>query len=222
MISRDERQGIGMTSARTRERLLARLRAAGIRDEAVLGQIRDVPRHLFVDEALASRAYEDTALPIGHGQTISQPYVVARMTEAVTAGRQPGRILEVGTGCGYQTAILAALAREVYSVERVEPLGRRARRRLQELGVRNVRFKIGDGWLGWAANAPYDGIIVTAAPPKIPEALLEQLADGGRLVIPVGPRGAQDLKCIERRGGRFEESSLGLVSFVPLVHGRQS
>ncbi len=222
MISRDERQGIGMTSARTRERLLARLRAAGIRDEAVLGQIRDVPRHLFVDEALASRAYEDTALPIGHGQTISQPYVVARMTEALTAGRQPGRILEVGTGCGYQTAILAALAREVYSVERVEPLGRRARRRLQELGVRNVRFKIGDGWQGWAANAPYDGIIVTAAPPKIPEALLQQLADGGRLIIPVGPRGAQDLKCIERRGGRFEESSLGLVSFVPLVHGRES
>ena len=222
MISRNDRRGIGMTSARTRERLLARLRSAGIRDEAVLSQIREVPRHLFVDEALASRAYEDTALPIGHGQTISQPYVVARMTEALTSGQRLRRILEVGTGCGYQTAILASLADEVFTVERVETLGRRARRRLKELGVHNVRFKIGDGWQGWAANAPYNGIIVTAAPSEIPEALLSQLAEGGRLIIPVGPRGAQDLKCIERRGGRYEESSLGLVSFVPLVHGRQS
>lgn len=221
MISKGDRRGIGMTSARTRERLVERLRTAGIRDEAVLDLIREVPRHLFVDEALSSRAYEDTALPIGHGQTISQPYVVARMTEALTDGRRLKRVLEVGTGCGYQTAMLASLADEIFTIERLEPLGRRARQRLKELGIFNVRFRIGDGWQGWAANAPYDGIIVTAAPPEVPEALLAQLGEGGRLVIPVGPRGRQELTCIERRGSRLEESSLGLVSFVPLVHGRQ-
>jgi protein-L-isoaspartate(D-aspartate) O-methyltransferase len=219
MISERDRSGIGMTSARTRERLIERLRAQGIRDAGVLGQIRSVPRHLFVDEALASRAYEDTALPIGLGQTISQPYVVARMTEAVVEHGRPGRVLEIGTGCGYQTAVLAGLAGHVYSVERVGPLLRRARQRLRELGIQNVHFRHGDGWEGWARYAPYDAIIVTAAPPETPRALLEQLGEGGRLIIPVGGRGSQDLLEIERTGDRFEERVLDRVVFVPLLPG---
>ncbi len=219
MISDRERSGIGMTSARTRERLIERLKEEGIRSEVVLNRIREVPRHLFVDEALSSRAYEDTALPIGHGQTISQPYVVARMTEAVIANGRPSRVLEIGTGCGYQTAILAGLADTVYSVERIGPLLRRARERLGRLGIRNVRFRHGDGWEGWKSHAPYDAIIVTAAPPETPAALLEQLAEGGRLIIPVGPRSHQELLTVTRRGDQFEEELIGHVIFVPLLPG---
>ena len=184
----DARKGIGMTSARTRDRLVQRLRDQGIRDEAVLEQIRNVPRHLFVDEALASRAYEDTALPIGLGQTISQPYVVARMSEALLDGFKGEKVLEVGTGCGYQTAVLAKLVKKIFTIERIPELLRRARQRLRELDVYNVQFKPGDGWEGWPKYGPYDGIIVTAAPDEIPEKLLQQLAPGGRLIIPVGPQ----------------------------------
>jgi protein-L-isoaspartate(D-aspartate) O-methyltransferase len=221
VISSRDRSGIGMTSARTRERLIQRLKSGGIRDQRVLNQIRDVPRHLFVDEALASRAYEDTALPIGLGQTISQPYVVARMTEALLADPRPSRVLEIGTGCGYQTAVLAGLVDEVYTVERIGPLQRRARALLRQLEIHNVKFRHGDGWEGWKTHAPYDGIIVTAAPPEKPRALLEQLAEGGRMIIPVGPRGRQELLEIQRRGDEFEERLLDYVLFVPLLSGRE-
>lgn len=214
-----EKHGIGMTSARTRDRLVQRLKDEGITNPAVLEQIRNTPRHLFVDEALSSRAYEDTALPIGHGQTISQPYVVARMTEALLSDGVPRKVLEVGTGCGYQTAILAQLVPQVYSVERINPLLVQARRRLRELGLRNVKLKHSDGSWGWREYAPYDGIIVTAAPEQVPEALLEQLADGGKLVIPVGPSGRQELVLLRRQGDTVEKLSLGLVSFVPLLGG---
>ena len=214
-------RGIGMTSARTRERLVARLREQGVRNAQVLNLIRSTPRHLFVDEALASRAYEDTALPIGHGQTISQPYIVARMTEALMADSLPEVVLEVGTGCGYQTAILAALVKQVYTVERIMPLQQRARQTLSGLGVRNVRFRHADGGWGWPNHAPYNGIIVTAAPDEIPAALLEQLAPGGRMVIPVGVQGsAQQLLLITRRDEtRYERLVLEQVSFVPLLGG---
>jgi protein-L-isoaspartate(D-aspartate) O-methyltransferase len=212
-------RGIGMTSARTRERLIERLRTQGIIDVQVIERIRSVPRHLFVDEALASRAYEDTALPIGCAQTISQPYVVARMCEALCAGGQPGKVLEVGTGSGYQTAVLAGLVRWVYSIERLAPLLSKARARLHELRISNVQLRHGDGWLGWRSQAPYDGIVVSAAPAHVPAALLEQLADGGRLVIPVGRAGAQELLCIRRAGAEFVRERLDLVSFVPLLEG---
>jgi protein-L-isoaspartate(D-aspartate) O-methyltransferase len=221
VISSRDRSGIGMTSARTRERLIQRLKSGGIQDQRVLNQIRDVPRHLFVDEALASRAYEDTALPIGLGQTISQPYVVARMTEALLADPRPSRVLEIGTGCGYQTAVLAGLVDEVYTVERIGPLQRRAKALLRQLEIHNVKFRHGDGWEGWKTHAPYDGIIVTAAPPEKPRALLEQLAEGGRMIIPVGPRGRQELLEIQRRGDDFEERLLDYVLFVPLLSGRE-
>lgn len=213
-------EGIGMTSARTRDRLVERLKAQGIRSPDVLNQIRNVPRHLFVDEALASRAYEDTALPIGHGQTISQPFVVARMTEALLAGFEGESVLEIGTGCGYQTAVLAPLVKKIYSVERIPELLRKTRQRLRSLGIYNVQFRPGDGWQGWPKYAPYDGIIVAAAAPEIPEKLLEQLAPGGRLVIPIGPPGRQELTMVVRRDDHFEQVSLGAVSFVPLVPGR--
>lgn len=209
-----------MTSARTRDRLVQRLKEQGIRSAAVLEQIRNVPRHLFVDEALASRAYEDTALPIGQGQTISQPYVVARMTEALLEGLEAPKILEIGTGCGYQTAILAPLVEKIYTVERIPELLRRTRQRLRELDIYNVQFRPGDGWEGWPKYAPYDGIIVTAAAPHIPEKLLEQLAPGGRLVLPVGPPGRQELTLLIRKNDHIENISLGAVSFVPLVPGR--
>ena len=215
----DFRQGIGMTSARTRDRLVQRLRDQGIRNEDVLEQIRNVPRHLFVDEALASRAYEDTALPIGLGQTISQPYVVARMTEALLDGFEGENVLEVGTGCGYQTAVLAPLVKKIWTIERIPELLRRAKQRLRELDIYNVQFKPGDGWQGWAKYAPYDGIIVTAAPDAVPEKLLQQLAPGGRLIIPVGPQGVQALAMITKRDDHFEQVSLGAVTFVPLVKG---
>jgi protein-L-isoaspartate(D-aspartate) O-methyltransferase len=212
------RSGIGMTSARTRERLVQRLRDQGIANPHVLDQIRNVPRHLFVDEALATRAYEDTALPIGLGQTISQPYVVARMTEALLESA-PRKVLEVGTGCGYQTAVLAPLVKSIYSIERIGQLFERAKLRLKELGIRNVHFRHGDGFQGWKAHAPYDGILLAAAPLAIPEALLEQLAPGGRLIVPVGPEGRQELQRVTRRGDDYVTESLGIVSFVPLLKG---
>ncbi len=211
--------GIGMTSARTRERLVQRLKDQGIRSEAVLAQIRNVPRHLFVDEALASRAYEDTALPIGRGQTISQPYVVAHMTEKLLEDFDGEKVLEIGTGCGYQTAVLAPLVKKIYSVERIPELLRKARQRLRDLDIYNVQFRPGDGWQGWPKYAPYDGIIVAAAAEQIPENLLAQLAPGGRLVMPVGPPGRQELTVVVRRDDHFEQSSFGAVSFVPLVQG---
>ncbi len=214
-----EHKGIGMTSARTRERLIQRLVEQGIRDPRVLDRIRNVPRHLFVDEALASRAYEDTALPIGHGQTISQPYVVARMTEAVIIGGIPEKVLEIGTGCGYQTAVLSPLAGRIYSIERVEPLYERARERLRELGIRNARLKHGDGYEGWPSQAPFDAILMAAAPHALPQALLEQLAEGGRLVAPVGPEGRQELLRFTRHKDQFHRERLGFVSFVPLLGG---
>ena len=217
---RGDVQGIGMTSARTRDRLVQRLRDNGIRSAQVLEQIRNVPRHLFVDEALASRAYEDTALPIGLGQTISQPYVVARMTEAMLDGFSGETILEVGTGCGYQTAVLAPLVRKIYTVERLPELLKRTRQRLRELDIYNVQFRPGDGWEGWPKYAPYDGILVAAAAPEVPQRLLEQLAPGGRLVMPVGPAGRQELLKISRRDDCFEQESLEIVTFVPLVKGK--
>jgi protein-L-isoaspartate(D-aspartate) O-methyltransferase len=214
------RQGIGMTSARTRDRLVQRLKEHGIRSDAVLNQIRSVPRHLFVDEALASRAYEDTALPIGLGQTISQPYVVARMTEALLDGFEGEKVLEIGTGCGYQTAVLAPLVKKIYTVERIPELLRKTRQRLRDLDLYNIQFKPGDGWEGWPKYGPYDGIIVTAAAPVLPEKLLQQLAPGGRMLIPVGPHGRQELMLVTQKGDHFEQVSLDAVSFVPLVPGK--
>jgi protein-L-isoaspartate(D-aspartate) O-methyltransferase len=208
-----------MTSARTRERLVQRLGEQGIRDPRVLDRIRNVPRHQFVDEALASRAYEDTALPIGFGQTISQPYVVARMTEAVTVGGTPEKVLEVGTGCGYQTAVLAPLVGKLYSIERIGPLLDRAKQRVKELGIRNVRFKHADGAEGWKSLAPFDAILVAAAPHAVPMTLLTQLKEGGRLVAPIGPEGKQELLRLTRRGDQYMRERLGFVSFVPLVGG---
>jgi len=214
------RQGIGMTSKRTRDRLVQRLRDQGIRSDVVLEQIRNVPRHLFVDEALASRAYEDMALPIGLSQTISQPYVVACMTEALLDDFHGESVLEIGTGCGYQTAILAPLVKKIYTVERIPELLRKTRQRLRDLDIYNVQFRPGDGWLGWPKYGPYDGIIVTAAASEIPEKLLAQLAPDGRIVIPVGPPGRQELMKVTKKNDHFEQVSLGLVSFVPLVHGK--
>jgi protein-L-isoaspartate(D-aspartate) O-methyltransferase len=219
VIDRSRHTGIGMTSARTRDRLITRLREQGITDNEVLERIRSVPRHVFVDEALASRAYEDTALPIGHGQTISQPYIVARMTQALLEGGKPRKVLEVGTGCGYQTAVLAPLVVNVYSVERIAALQLKARQVLRDLRISNVYMKHGDGFEGWAAHAPFDGIIVAAASYAVPPALLEQLADGGRLVIPVGSDREQQLLRITRRGERYEREVLGAVVFVPLLQG---
>lgn len=218
-------RGIGMTSARTRARLIARLREQGIGDERVLAAMLDTPRHLFVEEALASRAYENNALPIGLGQTISQPYIVALMTQALLAGRSalPAQVLEIGTGSGYQTAVLAPLAGRVYSIERIERLAARARERLATLGLRNVRLKHGDGMLGWPEFGPYDGMLVTAAAETVPPALPEQLAIGGRLVAPVGTAGGpQELLLIERKAIGYETHRLGGVVFVPLLGGIQS
>ena len=211
--------GIGMTSARTRDRLVQRLREQGIANLQVLDRIRNVPRHIFVDEALGTRAYEDTALPIGFGQTISQPYIVARMTEALLEGTPLRNVLEVGTGCGYQTAVLAPLVEKLQTIERIEPLLTRAKDRIKELGIRNVRFRHGDGTLGWKTQAPFDGILVAAAPLTVPEALLKQLGVGGRLLVPVGPEGEQELIRFTRREQRVERESLGAVAFVPLLGG---
>jgi protein-L-isoaspartate(D-aspartate) O-methyltransferase len=212
--------GIGMTSARTRDRLVQRLREQGITNLAVLDRIRNVPRHIFVDEALASRAYEDTALPIGFSQTISQPYIVARMTEALLeGGRKIGKVLEVGTGCGYQTAVLAPLVKKIYSIERIAPLAKRAQATLKELGIKNVKAKHGDGTVGWKSQKPFDGILVAAAPLAVPDALFAQLANKGRLIVPVGPEGAQQLLRFTRQGERIEREVLGAVTFVPMLGG---
>jgi protein-L-isoaspartate(D-aspartate) O-methyltransferase len=217
-----ERNGIGMTSARTRDRLIERLREEGIKNPAVLERIRSVPRHLFVDEALASRAYEDTALPIGFGQTISQPYIVAAMTEALIDGPKLTRVLEIGTGCGYQTAVLAPFVQHIYSVERIQPLVQRARSILAELKITNVSVRHADGWHGWRSQAPFQGIIVAAAPEDVPPELYEQLDEGGRMVIPIGARGRQTLLRVTRMGNEFEREELLPVSFVPFVAGTDS
>lgn len=213
-------QGIGMTSARTRDRLVRRLRDQGIQSPDVLEQIRNVPRHLFVDEALSSRAYEDTALPIGLGQTISQPFIVARMTEALLHNFKGDIVLEIGTGCGYQTTVLSPLVKKIYTVERIPELLRKTKKRLRQLDIYNVQYRLGDGWEGWRKYGPYDGIIVAAAAEELPQKLLEQIAPGGRLVIPVGPPGRQELIMVTRANDRFEQESLGAVSFVPLVKGK--
>jgi protein-L-isoaspartate(D-aspartate) O-methyltransferase len=220
-----EAVGLGMTSQRVRDRLIERLRAGspqtpGIADERVLNAIRTVPRHLFVDEALATRAYEDTALPIGHGQTISQPWVVARMTESLFLdGAQPSKVLEIGTGSGYQGAILAALGLQVYTVERIGELLRTARKRFRTLGL-NVRSKHDDGRIGWPEEAPFDAIVVTAAAPALVDALTAQLANGGTLVAPVGAAGGQSLLRLRKdAGGNIARDDLGPVVFVPLLSG---
>ena len=217
---KNKTEGIGMTSQRTRDRLIQRLREKGIRDNRVLEAMRMLPRHLFVDEALATRAYEDDALPIGHKQTISQPYIVARMTEALLTDGVPKKVLEIGTGSGYQAALLAHLVEQVYTVERIEPLYQQARKLLMKLGLRNVRCKLSDGTWGWESYAPYDAIIVTAAAPEVPQSLLQQLAVGGRLIIPVGAQHeAQQLLTLIRTKDGIEQHKLEDVVFVPLVSG---
>lgn len=212
-------RGIGMTSQRARDRLVQRLKEQGITHPGVLEAIRDTPRHLFVDEALAHRAYEDTALPIGYGQTISQPYVVALMTQAVLAGGTLGRVLEIGTGSGYQAAVLARFAREVITLERIQALLTQARGRFRQLGLHQVKARHSDGGVGWPQGAPYDAIVVTAAPEHLPAGLVEQLAVGGRLVAPLGPQGVQDLVCITRTPEGSQRDSLGRVTFVPFLAG---
>ena len=211
--------GIGMTSQRTRARLIERLREQGIKDEAVLAAMFEVPRHLFVDEALASRAYDDVSLPINYNQTISQPYIVARMIEALRDGKQLGRVLEIGTGCGYQAAVLAQLAREVYTVERIKPLYERARKQLSDLKLRNISVRYADGSAGLPEKAPFDGIIMAAAAPTLSAVLREQLAVGGRMVLPVGTQ-EQWLYLVERDAHGFRETQLEPVRFVPLLMGK--
>jgi len=219
MISNDI-QGIGMTSQRTRDRLVDRLREKGILNERVLEVVRTTPRHIFVDEAMAHRAYEDTALPIGHGQTISQPYIVARMTEILLEGGVPDVVLEVGTGSGYQSAILSRLVPKVYTVERISALLQKAREAHRKMGLMNVFSKHSDGSWGWEPNAPYQAIMVTAAPQSVPPSLLEQLAVGGRLIIPVGTKdGVQQLKLYVRTNEGIEETTQESVRFVPLLDG---
>ena len=220
-MSQFDLQGIGMTSQRTRDRLVKRLRDQGITNQRVLDVIGATPRHIFIDEALSHRAYEDTALPIGHGQTISQPFIVALMTQALL-NKPRERVLEIGTGSGYQAAILAALVKRVYTVERIAPLIERARERFRALHLRNIRLKYDDGNLGWPEQGPFDGIIVTAAARSVPEALIEQLAVGGRMVIPVGDDAAQQLRIIDNTPDGNREESLEYVRFVPLLRGTVS
>jgi len=212
------RAGIGMTSARTRGRMIERLREQGISDTMVLAAMGVVPRHLFIDEALASRAYEDTALPIGFGQTISSPYIVARMTELARNGRQLHRVLEVGAGCGYQAAVLGQVAREVVSIERIAALVGQTRKRQRELRLHNIKLKHGDGMQGYAEGAPYDAIIIAAAFGSVPEILKQQLADGGRLVMPLGDEN-QVLLVVTRKGDDFRDEKFEAVKFVPLLPG---
>lgn len=212
-------RGTGMTSQRARDRLVERLAAEGIRDRRVLDVMRQLPRHLFIDEALASRAYEDTALPIGQGQTISQPWVVARMTEALIEPKLPRRVLEIGTGSGYQCAVLAMLVERVHTVERIDELLRNARRRFRKLGLSNIRSRHDDGRLGWPEEGPFDAIIVTAAGAALEPALLDQLAPDGCLVAPVGPPGRQNLLRVRAGEEGLVSETLGAVSFVPLLGG---
>lgn len=213
-------QGIGMTSQRTRQRLVDRLSAEGISNQAVLNTIASTPRHIFVDEAISHRAYEDTALPIGRGQTISQPYVVARMTELLLKFSGVNKILEIGTGSGYQTAILAQMFAEVYSIERIQALQLKAKKLLRQIALTNVKYHYGDGFAGWPTDEKFDGIIVTAAPPTIPKNLLNQLAEGGVLIIPVGQQHQeQTLQLIQRNGDEFDSHELEKVRFVPLLAG---
>ena len=215
-----EIDGIGMTSRRTRERMIQRLMAQGIQSDQVLEVMRHVPRHLFVDEALSHRAYEDTALPIGHNQTLSQPYIVARMTEVLLARKSLDKVLEIGTGSGYQTAVLSSLVGKVFSVERIRALQSKARVRLGKLSLHNVRLRHTDGGLGWPEESPFAGIMVTAAPSEIPRELLNQLSpDGGRLVSPVGAGAAQELVLITRYGDDYQRTVLEMVRFVPLLAG---
>ena len=225
MNSSIQQQGIGMTSLRTRERLVQRLIDQGIQQIAVLEAIRTTPRHLFIEEALAHRAYEDVSLPIGFDQTISQPYIVARMTEIVLSALAKGgslekaNVLELGTGCGYQTTILAQLVKRVYSIERISALLQKTKERLAELGVNNIQLKCADGRYGWPQHAPFDAIITTAAAPSIPKALVEQLAEGGMIVIPVGDSQGQELQVCRKLNGKVEVESIEPVVFVPLLEG---
>jgi protein-L-isoaspartate(D-aspartate) O-methyltransferase len=212
-------RGRGLTSQRARDHLVATLRAQGIRDPRVLDVIRSTPRHLFIDEALAARAYENTALPIGLGQTISQPWVVARMTELLLEHGAPRRVLEIGTGSGYQAAVLAQLVDTLYTVERIEELLRKARRVFRNLKLENIRSRHDDGNIGWAAEAPFDAIVLTAAGESVPRALVDQVADGGVLVAPLGPPGAQRLLRFRRSGNDWQREDLEAVSFVPLLGG---
>lgn len=209
--------GIGMTSQRTRDRLIRRLYEEGIRDPEVLRVMGEMPRHIFVDEALSSRAYENTALPIGFGQSLSQPYIVARMSEALLSGGPLQKVLEVGTGSGYQATILAHMAGLVYTVERIKPLLMQAQARFNRLGITNIRIKCADGFWGWPACGPYQGILVTAAPTQMPKPLLRQLVIGGRMVIPIGAANAQSLVIVTRTAEGFKMETLERVSFVPLV-----
>ena len=213
-----DRDGIGMTSMRTRQRLVQRLSEQGITSTEVLEAVRSTPRHLFVDEALAHRAYEDTALPIGWNQTLSQPYIVAKMTELALANGTPGKVLEIGSGSGYQTAILAQLSGEVFAMERVKGLSDRSRKRFRELRLRNVQCRLGDGLVGWPDKGPFDVILSAAAPEQVPPALLEQLAIGGRLVMPVGNH-EQDLIVVHATPSGFETEVIEPVNFVPMLPG---
>jgi protein-L-isoaspartate(D-aspartate) O-methyltransferase len=214
-------QGIGMTSQRTRDRLIARLIERGIKNTEVLEVIANTPRHLFVDEALSHKAYEDTALPIGYGQTISQPYTVAKMTEILLEAGELDNVLEIGTGCGYQTLVLSQLVRRVYSVERIAPLQKKAKERMQLLRVNNVRFQHSDGNWGWPDEGPFDAILSCAAPEKIPKELLSQLKIGGRLLMPVGPDGKQMLHLLIREEDGVTKKIIEPVNFVPMLSGTQ-
>jgi protein-L-isoaspartate(D-aspartate) O-methyltransferase len=218
-MSAQKHPGIGMTSQRTRLRMVERLRGRGIRDETVLSVMVELPRHIFVDEALASRAYEDNSLPLGFGQTISSPHTVARMTELARGGRALGKVLEIGTGCGYQTAVLARVAKQVYSMERIAALIRMARRHLREAGVSNVHLRHGDGHVGMPEVGPFDAIVMTAATARAPQALVEQLSPGGRMILPMESGKEQHLYVIERTEKGLVERRMDPVVFVPLLPG---
>jgi len=219
-VTQSRHQGIGMTSQRTRDRLVDQLRQLGIKDQRVLAAISKVPRHLFIAEALSSRAYENTSLPIGMGQTISQPYMVARMTELLIEDGMPENVLEVGTGSGYQSAVLACLIPRVFSVERIRPLQDKAKDVLEDIGYRNISFRHSDGGWGWNACGPYQGILAAAAPAETPRKLLEQLEIGSKLVIPIGVEGKQELQRITRTASAYEVEVIEPVSFVPFLKGR--
>jgi protein-L-isoaspartate(D-aspartate) O-methyltransferase len=223
-LGRKDLLGIGMTSQRRRNQLLDRLQAEGVRHPEILRVMRNMPRHLFIDEAMANRAYEDCALPIGFGQTISQPFIVARMTEAILGDSEevrPKKVLEIGTGSGYQAAILSMLVEKVYSIERIEPLYQRTRHLIKKLQLNNIEVLHGDGTLGWPEKAPFDAIMVTAAPEDVPHALYEQLAPGGRIIVPLGKAGSvQRLTIIRKTEDGLEPEELELVSFVPFLSGR--